>query len=438
MKLTLLLIFITPIIAFSQIAPWGSLGFQINSLGKGYVMESKLFRYGLLLEHDNAESKISKHNFEMRYAFQQEQVSLGTRFGGFSGWSIYPQITGGMTLFNEENKSTLIKGKSWGLTATPSINVTLPFCLIELGAQTNFYFKGKATSQGKFSFIPTVSFRFDGLFEVLDPEFTNAGSYGKYVNTIVGSKVSVSDNGYQRTTTTTTYYKTEYKVFDYTYKTISPFFGLTPRFTYSDELYSGKTQMYGLGYFFRFDQFLFDGIIETGKQGYASELTNPVLIQKPKVKDNPINKNAAQFNATSQQTRFYVRTGLDLHHFVKRLILGVPESVSRPTPLLRFMGGMGLGYAITSSPTYINPDAAAIKDEQLSSSPDIWRHPYNDARRTANGLLYHTFLSLEFGVVSFEFSKTWLAKSPLSAGARNFVVSYTIPLHLIKEKREEF
>lgn len=438
MNLKLIIFTLLPLSYFAQIAPQGSLGFQVNSLGRGFLMESKNFRYGLLLAPENAEAKLFKHNFEIRYAFQQEKFSKGNRFAGFKGWSIYPQISGGLTLFSEGNTIDNKLNKSWGMTATPSVNVALPFCVFELGAQTNFYFKGNATSQGKFSFIPTLSIRLDGLLEVLDPELTNAGTYGKYVTTQTGQSVSVSDNGYSRTTTTTTFYKTEYKTFSYVYKSINPFMGITPRFSYSDQKYAGKTQLLGIGYFYRFSQFMFDGIFETGTQGYASELAKPVFIQKPNVKDNPINKESSQFNATSKQSRIYVRTGIDVHHFIKRLFMGVPESVSRPTPLIRVMGGGGLGYAFTSSPTFINESANLAKDEQMNSMPDLWRNPINDARRTQNGLLYHTFFSFEFGVVSFEMSSTWLAKSPLSAGARNFVISYTLPLTQLLEKRKEF
>ncbi len=426
-----------PILGTAQIAPQGSMGFQVNTLGRGFLMESKNFRYGLLFAPENADAKLFKHNFEIRYAFQQENLSKGTRFAGFKGWSVYPQIAGGLTLFSEGNALDNKLSKSWGLTATPSLNFTLPFCVFELGAQTNFYFKNN-TSQGKFSFIPTLSVRLDGLLEVLDPELTNAGNYGKFVTTKVGETRSTTDNGYMRTTTVTSFYETEYKTFSYVYKSINPFSGITPRFTYSDEKYAGKTQMYGIGYYYRFSQFMLDGILETGTQGYASELTKPVFIQKPKIEDNPINKDSSQFNATSKQTRIFVRTGIDVHHFLKRLILGVPESVSRPTPLVRVMGGGGIGYAFTSAPTYINEAANLAKDEQMNSMPDLWRNPINDARRTENGLLYHGFFSFEFGVVSFEMSYTWLAKSPLSMGARNFVISYTLPLVQLNEKRKEF
>jgi len=438
MKHFVLLWCILPLYFNAQIAPQGSLGFQVNTLGRGFLMESKNFRYGLLFEHENADVKLFKHNFEFRYSFQQENLSKGTRFAGFKGWSVYPQIAGGLTLFSEGNALDNKLSKSWGLTATPSINVALPFCLIELGGQTNFYFKGNATSQGKFSFIPTLSVRLDGLLEVLDPELTNAGNYGKYVTTKVGETRSTTDNGYMRTTTVTSFYETEYKTFSYVYKSINPFSGITPRFTYSDEKYAGKTQMYGIGYYYRFSQFMLDGIFETGTQGYASELMKPVFIQKPKLEENTINKDSSQFNATSKQSRVYVRTGIDVHHFVKRLIMGVPESVSRPTPLFRLMGGLGLGYAFTSAPTYINEAANLVKDEQMNSMPDLWRNPVNDARRTQNGLLYHAFIAFEFGVVSLELSNTWMPKSPLSMGARNFVISYTLPLVQLNEKRKEF
>jgi hypothetical protein len=421
----------------AQIAPGGSAGVQLNSLGRGYLFETKNFRLGLLQPHHLENGSFLKPSVEYRYAFQQEKLSMGTRFGGFSGWSIYPQISGGLTIFNEKPIGQNTQQKSWGLIATPSVNFTLPFCVFEIGAQTNFYFNN-TTSEGKFSFLPTVSLRLDGLMEVLDPELTNAGSYGKYVTTQTGQSSSTSDYGSYKVTTTTTYYKTEYKTFSYVYKSINPFMGITPRFSYADESYAGMTKMYGLGWFYRFSQFMLDAIVETGTQGYASEMNKPVYIQEPNVKENDINTESSIFNATGQQTRMYVRTGIDVHHFLKRLFMGVPETVSRPTPLWRIMGGVGFGYGFASKPTYINPEANQLKDEQMEAYPDLWRNPVNDVRRTTNGLIVHSFFSLEFGVVSFEWSNTWLANSPLSRGARNFGVSYTIPISQILEKSKEF
>jgi hypothetical protein len=100
-KFTALFVFYALLVP-AQIAPGGSAGVQLNSLGRGYLFETKNFRLGLLQPYNNENGSFNKPSVEFRYPFQQEKLSMGTRFGGYSGWSIYPQISGGLTIFNEK------------------------------------------------------------------------------------------------------------------------------------------------------------------------------------------------------------------------------------------------------------------------------------------------------------------------------------------------
>lgn len=422
----------------AQIAPIGSLGLQATQEGKGLLLETKSFRFGTLFNEANAVQPFQEFKLEYRYAFQQKKISYGTRYAGIRGWSIFPQIAGGIMTRREEDNVTKKLVADYGIVLTPSINIAIPFGVIELGGQTQFLFKGNTTRE-KFNFVPTLGIRLDGLFEMLDPEMTNTGKYGSFVTTKVGETRSTSDNGYQKTTRITSYYKTEYKEYDYYYKSINAFHGLTPRYTVSNRPFAGKSQMLGLGYFYRFKQNCLDVIVENGTHGYASEMNDQVFIQNVENKENRINKDANRFIAEGRQTRIYARFGYDVHHMLKRFFSGAfTANLDKPTPAFRVLGGLGFGYAFVEKPRFVNEGADQLKDEQFKNAPDLWRNPINDVRRTKSGWMYHAFLTVEYGVVSLECSYSILLNSPLSRGGINMGVSYTLPLSLMKKHYQEY
>lgn len=420
---------------FSQIAPIGSAGIQMGPNSRGIVLESKIMKYSFISSHPEAEEQFSQMKFEYRQPFQNNKVSHGTRFLGFKGWSIYPQITGGLQFANFKDINNNVASKDWGLSLSPSINIALPFAILEIGLQSNYFFK-KTTPFGAFKLEPTIGLRLDGLFEVLDYRIELASEFGKWVTSETGRDIKTSDHGSYTTTTITTYYKTEYKTIRDYYGAVNSFHGPTLKYSYSNKDFSGNSKLFALGYSARISQISLDGFIEHGIQGYASSMTKPVFIQTPKVKDNEIDKNSTTYIAQGKQTRIYGRVGMDILRATIRLLNGDPSGGDgKPTPSFRILAGLGIGYSIVQKPYFVNPQAELLKDEELTSQPDLWRKPVNDIRKTESGMMYHAFVSIEYGVVGIDWSYSMLSNSVLSRGAANVGIFYIIPFQAIKDKK---
>lgn len=436
----------------AQLAPIGDLGYQVSFDGReGMVYNSKIMRISMLntpKKFDDFDKDIRLKEFQIGYRFNPgklglKKLSINKRLYGVKGYSLYPGLSTGLSFVSEKNANNTIDRGDYGIHLMPSYNLNVPFCGIEFTLNSTLYFKN-ATSLGRFKFAPSIAFKFDGLFEILD-ESIDLGSSTKFhtLSTVV-DKVEYTQDEKR------VHYHIEENLYnkDYYYWAIGNFSGFTPRYTYTKQLpYVGRTQFVGLGYNIRFNQTAFDLIVETGKQGYASNLKRESFAHDPKPKDNGINKDSSIFAAEGQQSRIFFRYGIDIYQMVMRALSATPNNsneqvLSKSTKTssnrngaFRVMGGLGAGYAIVQKPHFIYSGAQEKLNKRYLEKPDLLHNSFNDPTKSKSGFIGHGFISVEYGLVCFEWSTTLLFNGPLSTSGtlRNFSISYIFPMYRIKK-----
>ncbi len=417
----------------AQVAPFGTIGFVQSSVGnKGFVMETKYARFTQLRNSLDLSNQFTQTAMELRLVINKAPFAMGNRAYGIRGWSMYPQFSIGGVRRNGIDKK--FSGNSWGIVASPGINIALPYLVIEANIQSTYYFKNYAGGR-KLFFTPTIGIKLDGLFEVLDVNSTNSGKYGRW-ETYKTGETKVRRQGYDEITT---YYKTKFKIRDYVYYSVANFGGITPRYSWANPSFAGQTKMSGIGYNQRVGIMAIDAIFETGQQGYASHPNKRSYLYNPYPKDNSgVNRDSTAFMAEGKQTRAYLRVGVDLKNLITRFTLGAAQGRTKnPTAAFRVIGGVGVGYASVKNTQYLKSDASEKMEQLFETNPDLWRSGMNDPKLTKSGLMYHAFLAFEFGVVVVELNTNVVRNAPMSAGGLNTSVSYIIPIKKLIQKYKE-
>lgn len=272
---------------------------------------------------------------------------------------------------------------------------------------------------------PTLTLRFDGLKQTLDPAivYVPATQYTlENARTYTQSEI-IRDyrSGGADKLRTTSYSSADVKVKNISVglQDIGPFLGVGPRVNVTNifsTTYTEPTFLTGLAIHYRQGLWMTGLNLEGGKTGHASALQKDGDEFKRKV-----DKDENFGSGTLQVFNGFADAGFDIAPFIASMLGVIREDDGKATTFSALTFGFSLGYSLVSDQSFKIPDNSSYYD--LLDDPSF----FNDPRQSSSGVLSGFFLGAEVGAVSFRVQGYKFRKAPL-ANKTMYSMIYRIPL----------
>jgi hypothetical protein len=427
---------------FAQLQPKGSMGLQFGKvfgadtafrgLQQGLSIQFKRFYFTTIGSH----APLASSNLDERVEGKTQLVSLGfqhafakfaladKRIFGVRGYSIYPKAGIGYSQWSSRGFS------SAGINIHASMVLNVPFLSLDAGISSIFMWPGSNPAGRKTYLYPHVSVRMDGLFEALCIATVYDGTRER---TEVVEYSYVSRRDITGAATEITSVKESYQERTAIYRmAVDPFIGIAPRYSYLNVGYKGTTQQIGVGVSARKGQGGFDFIYSKGVIGYGAQTIKSYL-HDPFPAGSKIDKKNAQFLAEGEATLIFATMSTNLTALLYRMMgvpidRGDPSDQAKPSAI-RYMIGIGGGYAKLGKPHFISDVDNAAMDQIFIDEPDRWQSSATDPRLSKSGWFLSTMFSIEYGVVCFRFENLYFDKYLANlASGKMYTITYIIPI----------
>jgi hypothetical protein len=364
--------------------------------------------------------------------FPVRKLMKGSRLYDIRGALFVPAISFGYThvKLGQDYLNT-------GVRLAPSVSMQFPFFGLDARLNADYHFNPESRVKG-FSFFPEIGIRFDGLYNLMDPERVYIGHAEGTITSRNTSYSTTSHRSGDYIVTTT--YRTEtttsrpYSIDRYV-NSVGAFVAIGPRYTFKDLPYAGKTQLYGLGYYVRTGFWSTDIIADVGKAGFASSLTNPQTVDSPDPAVPKPNKEDSRMTGHYNVWRAQARYGIDLIELYASAFGSEIVTYGNEVKFSRIIGGFGIGYASVSATHYDTRGGEMLADSLYTNDFTLLSSSRNYARLGQSGVTYSFYTALEAGCIQISFERTFYARAAL-ASTKNVSVAYLFPYNRIRKKHK--
>lgn len=372
------------------------------------------------------------HDSKVGVNWTIKKLVRGNRALDVKGFLFVPSISANFTQLKVwKFNDTRIRG----LKLAPMVSFQFPF--VGIDAKCNFDFRQNKSPYVKpFSIYPEIAIKFDGLFNVLNPQDIYVGRWvNKYV---LGEKTQLSANTY----------RVDYYVFTHEFdryaKSIGRISSFGPRYTFKNFGYAGSTKMFGIGYFFRQGALAVDAYADFGKLGFASEASNEYKVgisrDMPKrsitIYNDLFNKknniSTGYFNAK----RFGGSISIDLFNLINPLGNAGGHDANLPTSMLRSYLGFGGGYVLLSAPHYASAEGLAAANKAFEDNYLLAPVSENHAKFSKNTRYISINAGLELGVIQLKLEHCYYKHAYL-ASLSSITLGYMLPFKRISKAIKE-
>lgn len=412
---------------------------NLSTMWTNFTFQQKWFEFGIGTSSSTETNGLSgAYDFKLGGNIPLKKLIRGNRLMDIKGYLIVPSISANIT--NTKINPNL-KGSSWGLKLAPMISFQFPY----LGFDTKLnidYRSTKISGIKSFSFYPEISLKLDGLLHVLDREEKYVGRYKNekiVVETTEISRTKNSDGSITRRVQYDYFLVTEQ--YDRTAKSVAPFWGIGPRFSFKNLSYTGTTSMYGIGFFYRNGGIGIDVYSDFGKLGFASESKEKQLYDGSS-KSQPITLygNKKLFNTQNNSSNGHysaIKIGANGSLELLELLYAIYDRSGKdkdaPTREFRVYAGIGGGYALISNPKYELSTGETNANALFNNNFGLVSSSRNHAQFGKNSGYFSMHAAVELGVVQLKAEHCYYPNAYLSS-ISNVTLGYIIPFKRLKEK----
>lgn len=316
-------------------------------------------------------------------------------------------------------------------------SLQFPFFAVEARFSSFFQFGSTLEGVKRIAFIPEIGITADALYSLLDAKKVHIGD-ASGTTTMSGTYYSTKSKKEGDYIVTTTYRHDYTRVIPYSinrYATvIGPLAAIGPHVGFQNVGYSGPTRTYGIGYYLRGGIMSSDFLYDFGKIGFASKMEENPTISNPQ--PDPLGKVSKEDFSNPgyyQSHRFQMRLGLDLLElyystFDKSVVVKRGQG-----KFTRIIGGLGIGYAVLSSPKYLHSNGREYADSLFNADFTLLSTSANHAKFGNNGAYLTLYGSFEAGAIRISLESNRYFRANL-ANVKSISVAYMFPYNRIKKK----
>ena len=364
-------------------------------------------------------------------SFPIKRLALGHRTYDINGFLMLPIIAAQIGSYKAgELSATNIK-------LSPMVSFQFPYIGIDLKMHTNFTLKNQISGLKKFSLTPEIALKFDGLYNLLDPQNAYVGhAEGEIVQRHTSYSTQSKREGDYIITTTTKSEWTEVipYSFDRYINDIGTLVAIGPYYTFQSQPYAGTTKLFGIAYHLRYGAFSTDAMVDAGTIGFGDQLKEESTFQNPDSKlfvglNKEKFRNIGHYNTQRAQ----VRLGMDVIEAYVSTLGGDAGLNCKQVKFTRLIGGLGFGYATVSAPRYDLSNGEQLSDSDFEANSNLLSVSANHPKFARNGAFTTLYLSFEAGALSISLEANRYFNAQL-ANTKSISVSYMFPYNRIRKK----